>query len=53
MRRSDAQWNAAFMRQNATPEEICPAPDDEERSDWNLPLSALGLKVVNDTTSIL
>ena len=25
MRRSVAKWNAAFMRQNGVPEEICPA----------------------------
>src|SRR6266404_173143 len=25
MRRSVARWNAAFMRQNGVPEEICPA----------------------------
>src|SRR5712691_7052152 len=28
MRRSVARWNAAFMRQNGVPEEICPAPVD-------------------------
>ena len=26
MRRSVAKWNAAFMRQNGVPEEICPEP---------------------------
>src|SRR6266550_7444715 len=26
MRRSVVRWNAAFMRQNGVPEEICPAP---------------------------
>src|SRR6266498_2183907 len=26
MRRSVPRWNAAFMRQNGVPEEICPAP---------------------------
>src|SRR2546422_9657096 len=36
MRRSVAKWNAAFMRQNGVPEEICPAPprNSQFNSEW-------------------